>query len=53
MPILIMWYVESSIGEVLQCVGSGIRRYQHMERVRFEDAKASSLGIPRTLCKAP
>ena len=28
-----------------------MRRYLHMKRVGFEDARVSSLGFPRPLCE--
>ena len=53
MPIIIMWYMHSSTGKVLQRVGSGMRSYLLMTQVGFEVARVSSLGLPRPLCEVP
>ena len=51
MRILIIWDVHSSIGEILQRVGSGMGHYLHITGVGFEDARMSLLGHPRPLCE--
>ena len=45
--------MHSSIGYVLQHVGSGTGHYLYMERVGFEDTKVSSLGHVGPLYEDP
>ena len=51
MSIFIMWDVNSSNGEFLQHVGSGMGHYLHMARVGYEGDRMSSLSLPRPLCE--
>lgn len=41
------------IGYVLQYVRNGMEHYLHMERVGFENAKLSSLGLRRPFYEVP